>query len=122
MRTCREGSTRMSELLTIVQKAIDEKKGENPLLYEFHTLNPLIDQVVITSASNVRQVYAIADNIDFRAREAGYRVRSIEGGRDSRWVLVDLDSIVIHVFLDEEREVYKLEKLYADLPMQEFAL
>lgn len=112
----------MSELLTIVQKAIDEKKGENPLLYEFHTLNPLIDQVVITSASNVRQVYAIADNIDFRAREAGYRVRSIEGGRDSRWVLVDLDSIVIHVFLDEEREVYKLEKLYADLPMQEFAL
>ena len=53
----------MDELLSIVQKAIDEKKGERALLYDFHELNPFIDHVVICSAPSVRQTHAIADNI-----------------------------------------------------------
>lgn len=112
----------MEELLTVIQKAIDEKKAERPLLYEFASLNPYLDHVVICSASNLRQVYAIADNIDDRVKEQGYDVRAIEGDRDSRWVLVDIHTIVVHVFLDEEREHFQLEKLYADLPHSDFSL
>ena len=112
----------MSELLTIVQKAIDEKKGERPILYEFSSLNPFIDHVVITSASNLRQVYAIAENVADRIKEHGLSVRSIEGDRNSRWVLVDLHTVIVHVFLTEEREHFQLEKLYADLPKEDFCL
>lgn len=112
----------MEELLHIVQKAIDEKKAERPILYEFSSLNPYLDHVIICSASNVRQVYAIADNIDDCVSKEGYSIRSIEGDRNSRWVLVDLNTIVVHVFLDEEREHFQLEKLYADLPHSDFAL
>lgn len=112
----------MNELLTVVQKAIDEKKGERPVLYEFSSLNPFIDHVVIASANNLRQVYAIAENVADRIKESGLEVRSIEGDRNSRWVLVDLHTVIVHVFLDEERDHFKLEKLYADLPWQDFSL
>ena len=106
----------MDELLSIVQKAVDEKKGERPLLYDFRELNPFIDHVVICSAPSVRQTHAIADNIKDRVRENGYEIR------ESRWVLVDLNSIVVHVFMNEERDHFQLEKLYADLPHEDFSL
>lgn len=112
----------MEEILKIVQKAIDEKKAENPVLYEFNTLNPYIDHVVICSASNQRQVYAIADNVDDRMREAGYMPRGMEGDKESPWILVDLGTVIVHVFTSEEREHFKLEKLYADLPRTDFSL
>ena len=112
----------MDELLSIVQKAIDEKKGERARLYDFHELNPFIDHVVICSAPSVRQTHAIADNIKDRVRENGYEIRAMEGNSESRWVLVDLNSIVVHVFMNEERDHFQLEKLYADLPHEDFSL
>ena len=59
----------MDELLSIVQKAIDEKKGERALLYDFKELNPFIVHVVICSALSVWQTHAIADHIKTRVRE-----------------------------------------------------
>ena len=70
----------------------------------------------------MRQVHAIADNIKDRVKEHGYAIRAIEGSSESRWVLVDLDSVVVHVFVNEEREHFQLEKLYADLPHEDFSL
>ena len=63
----------------------------------------------------MRQVHAIAVNIRDKCREYGISVR-IEGNDDSRWILLDIDTIIVHVFLDEERDVYRLERLYSDLP------
>ena len=59
----------MSEMLEVLRKAIDEKKGERTIIYEFSSLNPFIDHVIITEASNLRQVYAIASNIVDRMKE-----------------------------------------------------
>ena len=112
----------MSEMLEVLRKAIDEKKGERTIIYEFSSLNPFIDHVIITEASNLRQVYAIASNIVDRMKEHNFPVRSMDGDKDSRWVLVDLHSVIVHVFLDEERDHFQLEKLYADLPCEDFSL
>lgn len=109
----------MEEYVEIIKKAIEDKKGEDIIVYDFHTLNPFIDYTILTSASNLRQVYAIADHVLDSAHEAGIPIRSMEGDKDSRWILVDLYHVIVHVFLDEERDVYKLEKLYADLPILE---
>ena len=110
----------MKEKLEIILKAIDEKKGEDILIYEFTQLNPSVDEVVIVSGSNQRQTYAIADNVRDRWAEHGMRADPIEGNRDSRWILIDASDIIVHIFEQKERTAYNLEKLYADLPVSRY--
>lgn len=112
----------MNNILRIIEKAIDEKKGEHVVAYDFRSVNPFIDEVVICSASNMRQVYAIAENIRDHAKEQGLSKCHMEGNKDSKWILLDLDTVIVHVFYEEEREIYKLERLYADLPQIELTL
>ena len=104
----------MKEKLEIICKAIDEKKGEDICIYAFSQLNPAIDEVVIASGANLRQTYAIADNVRDRLAE------HMEGNRDSRWILLDAGDIIVHIFEQKERGVYHLEKLYADLPVSRY--
>lgn len=110
----------MKEKLEIILKAIDEKKGEDILIYEFTQLNPSVDEVVIVSGSNQRQTYAIADNVLDRLAEHGMRADHIEGNRDSHWILIDASDIIVHIFEQKERTAYNLEKLYADLPVSRY--
>lgn len=112
----------MKEKLEIILKAIGEKKGEDILVFAFSSLNPAVDEVVIASASNQRQVFALVDNVKDRLAERGMRVDHVEGGRDSRWILIDASDIIVHIFEHQERNVYGLEKLYADLPVSRYDL
>lgn len=104
--------------IKIILDAIGKVKGEDIIIYDFTSINPFIDRVILCSANNMRQVYAIAQMIKEKCRENQIDVR-IEGNQDSRWILLDIDEIIVHVFLDDEREVYKLERLYGDLPRLE---
>ncbi len=107
----------MNHELTTIIKAIEEKKGSDIIVYDFHQCNPFIDYTIIASATNLLQVYALAENVVDRAHEAQIAVRRMEGEKDSAWILVDLNTIIVHIFLAEERSVYRLEQLYADLPI-----
>lgn len=104
--------------INVILDAIGKVKGEDIIIYDFTSINPFIDRVIICSANNMRQVYAIAQMIKEKCRENKIGVR-VEGNQDSRWILLDIDEIIVHVFLDDEREVYKLERLYGDLPRLE---
>ena len=105
----------MENKLKLVLEAINKTRGEDIIIYDFTSLNPFIDRVVICSARNMRQVHAIAVNIRDKCREHGIYTR-IEGTQESRWILLDIDTIIVHVFLEEERDVYRLERLYSDQP------
>lgn len=77
----------------------------------------IVDYFVISSASNTRQVRTIAEEIEDKVKEAGAPgPLRIEGLADSHWVLLDFGDVVAHVFLDETREFYELERLWADVP------
>lgn len=104
--------------INVILEAIGKVKGEDIIIYDFTSINPFIDRVIICSANNMRQVYAIAQMIKEKCREYKIDVR-VEGNQDSRWILLDIDEIIVHVFLDDEREIYKLERLYGDLPRLE---
>ncbi len=110
--------TKLDAIMSSVATAIRGTKGEDVIVYDFTSVNPFIDRAVLCSASNLRQVNAIAQNIKDECRKNGLDVR-VEGNSNSKWVLVDLDEVIVHIFLDEEREVYKLERLYSDLPRLE---
>ena len=72
---------------------------------------------MITSGTNPRQVRTIAENVEAVVKEtAGVSPRSVEGLSDATWVLLDYGMFVVHVFLDETRAFYALDRLWADAP------
>jgi ribosome-associated protein len=75
----------------------------------------IVENFVVTSASNTRQVRTIVDEIEKQLRErCESKPRAVEGLTDASWVLIDYGDIVVHVFLTETREFYGLERLWAD--------
>ncbi|MCI5774359.1 MAG: ribosome silencing factor [Erysipelotrichaceae bacterium] len=104
------------ELLEIVYKAIEDRLGEDIVIINLEKVSPFNDYMMICSASNSRKAMAIVNNIKDEAYKNGYDVRSIEGDEQSDWILIDLYSIVVHVFVNNQRDVYNLENLWLDQP------
>ncbi len=107
------------ELSEVVVKAISEKKGHDIDVYDTKSLTPFMDEMIIATSDNLIQNFAIAQNIKDRAFEAGYTGNfRMEGAKDSRWILVDLRDIVVHLFVGNERELYGLDRLYEECPVR----
>jgi ribosome-associated protein len=80
------------------------------------------DEFVIVSASNDRLVKALVDDVERAVAEAGHgRPLRVEGLDDRHWVLIDYGDVVVHVFLQETRDYYELERLWSDVPRVEWA-
>lgn len=94
-----------------------EKNGTDVVVLDVGEILGIIELFVIASASNVRQVKTIVDEVERAVAESdGDRPRSVEGLRDASWVLMDYGDVVVHVFLDETRAYYDLDRLWADVP------
>ncbi len=104
------------DLIKSAIKAIEEVNGKDIKIYETKNINPLFDYAVIATVSSGRQLDAVISHIEDEASREGFEIRGIEGKGGACWLLVDLYSIVIHVFTEEERVHYDLDKLWADLP------
>lgn len=102
-------------------RAADEKLGQATLIIDVGEVLAITEQFVITSASNTRQVATIAQEVEDQiGAEGGPKPLQIEGLDDLHWVLLDYGSFVVHVFLDETRSYYELERLWADVPRLEW--
>ena len=106
----------MSELLDIVVKTLDEKLGEDIVTIDMTAVSPFTDYFVIATARNVRHAQSLAEFVEQEAAKHGYYVRVREGEKDSTWVLVDLNEVIVHIFTEETRNTYRLEALWADQP------
>ncbi len=104
-------------MVVTAAKAASDKKGEDTVVLEVGSVLAITDAFVITSGANSRQVKTIAEEVERKIDEAGGpKPLRIEGLDDARWVLMDYGDFVVHVFLDEVRRYYELERLWSDAP------
>ena len=97
--------------------AAAEKKGSDLAVLDVGEVLSIIDLFVLASASNARQVRTIVEEVEQALTEHdGSKPISVEGKADASWVLLDYGDIVVHVFLDETRAYYDLDRLWGDVP------
>lgn len=96
------------------------KKARDIVGIDLHEVSSVADYFLIMSGSNKPQLKAISDNIEEKLAEQGLRPLRIEGYREAEWILLDYGSLVVHIFVDEQRDYYNLERLWGDAPAYKF--
>lgn len=102
------------EMAVGLAKALDSKKGLNIKVLKTQELTTLADYFVLCTATSTTQVKAMSDTCEEAMEQQGETVHHIEGHRDGAWLLMDFSCVIVHVFTDEARKFYDLERLWAD--------
>ncbi|ABR48470.1 iojap-like protein [Alkaliphilus metalliredigens QYMF] len=97
-----------------IVKAIDDKLGEDIVVLNLGQVSPICDYFVIATGKSDRQVKAIADEVENQLKETGGLLSHKEGHRLGRWILLDYGDIVVHIFHEEDREFYSIERIWKD--------
>jgi ribosome-associated protein len=115
--TATSGTALTLEHVLVAARAAASKTLEETIVLDVGDLISITDYFVITSGRNDRQVRSIVDEISQQVREAGGgSVHQAEGLRDASWVLLDYGDFVVHVFGEEARGYYSLERVWSDAP------
>jgi len=110
------------EWAVVAAQAADQKAADDVVVLEVGPVLAVCEHFVIASGSNTRLVRTITDEVEAQvARAGGPRPLRVEGLDDLRWVLMDYGDFVVHVFLDETRRYYDLERLWSDVPRTPWA-
>jgi len=109
------------EKATLAAQIAVEKKACHPVLLDLRDLTLITDFFLICHGNSDVHVRAIADAMLEGFTEQGIRHIGMEGREDARWVLLDFGDLVVHVFLEEDRAYFDLERLWGDAPKTELA-
>ncbi|PIE00844.1 MAG: ribosome silencing factor [Thiothrix nivea] len=104
----------LEQLQALVLKALDDMKARDVRILDVRGKSTITELMVIATGTSTRHVKSIADHVALTAKSAGEPPLGTEGERDSAWMLVDLNDIVVHVMLPETRDFYNLEKLWGE--------
>ena len=97
-----------------VTKALDAKKGQNIKLLRIDRVSSLADYFLICTGTSSTHVKTLCDYAEYTFEQLGEPMLGREGHRGNSWELLDFGSVVVHVFTEEAREFYSLERLWAD--------
>ena len=102
------------EMAKLVCKALEDKKAIDVKAIDISEVSVMADYFIVASASNQNQLNAMQDEVDRLLYEAGIHAKSIEGNRQSTWVLMDYEDVIVHLFSEEDRLFYDLERIWKD--------
>lgn len=110
-------TTTAVEMVAIAASVADDKGATDLVAIDVSEPLPFVDAFLIATGRNERNVGAVADEVEDKMLEAGFKRLRREGRADARWVLLDFGDIVVHVFHEDERMYYSLERLWKDCPV-----
>jgi len=102
------------EMALALAKALDNKKGIDIKVLETAELTTLADYFVICAATSTTQVKALSEECEKVMKENGEIPHHVEGHRGGSWILMDFSSVVVHIFMEDTRKFYDLERLWRD--------
>lgn len=105
------------EKLEVIVRAADDRLAQDIMALDVAQLTPLADYFVVMDAKNDRQLAAIVDEITTVAHKNNFDLKNVEGKSGGKWVLIDMNDIIVHVFHYSERANYNLEKIWQDAPL-----
>lgn len=104
-----------SETITkIVIEALEEKKANDVKVIDINHISTLADYFIVASGTNKNQVQALVDNVEEKLEKEGITPKQIEGYQTANWVLLDYRDVVVHIFDEENRLFYDLERIWRD--------
>ena len=105
------------ELLEIVKKAVsalEDKKAEDITVIDISEVSSIADYFIIANGSNANQLAAMQDAVDEAFYKSGLHAKQIEGNKNSTWILIDYNDVIVHLFDKEDRLFYDLERIWKD--------
>ena len=105
----------------LVAAAASDKKAQDIVIMDLRGISSVTDYFVICSANSNKQVQAIADHVEEKLAEQGEKSLRREGYREAQWVLLDFGACIAHVFVEQDRRFYDLERLWSEAKTRVFA-
>lgn len=102
------------EMTELAIKALEDKKGKDIRVIDIRDISIIADYFIIASGNNKNQVQTMADNVQEILGRAGYEPRQQEGYSTASWILLDYNDIIVHIFSEEDRLFYDLERIWRD--------
>jgi len=109
-----------TEKARLVAQWLDEKQGENVIAMDVAEMSSVTDVTMVVSARGVKHAKALADFILDMAATEKIEFLSMEGHKTGEWILVDLNDVLVHIFLSELREFYNIEGMWSEAPIIDF--
>ena len=100
--------------LRALKEVVLEKGAQDAVIVDMRNIDSEVSAFLICHGKSKRQVKAISEEVKIKLPDYGINFYSIEGLAESNWVLIDCGDIVVHIFIDEYRETYRLEKLWSN--------
>lgn len=101
-------------ILDTALDALDDKKAKDVRAIDISHLTTIAHYFVMASGTSVTHIKSLADNVEEKLKEKGLNTLHIEGYNTARWILMDYGDVVVHIFHEEDREFYGLERLWQD--------
>lgn len=108
------------ELAIRIAKLLDKKMAKDIRVLQIKEISSLGDYFIICSGLNRSHVQSLSDELDFTlGHEDGLKPRRVEGYQSANWILMDYSDVIVHIFYEETREFYSLERLWSDAKVEE---
>ncbi|AOT72777.1 ribosome silencing factor [Geosporobacter ferrireducens] len=97
-----------------IGKIADAKKGQDIVILDIRQISSFADYFVIASGTSTRHVKAIADEIEDQMKDKGFELNHKEGYDSGTWILMDYNTVIVHIFIEEQRSFYSIERVWRD--------